>query len=77
MEEVDGKAEVSVRSWKLGSLTENRWVVAETSAGRKSGFPQIVQIPGTQQALVAFTVFDEGNLSRVETAWLNWGQNQP
>ena len=77
MEEMDGKAEVSVRPWKLGSLTENRWVVAETSAGRKRGFPQIVQIPGTQQALVAYTVFDEGNLSRVETAWLNWGENQP
>ena len=76
LEEVGGRAQVSVRAWQPGSLTESRWVVAETSPGRRSGFPQILSIPGKNQALVAYTTFDEGNQSRVETVLLDLGSGE-
>ncbi|OUU25332.1 MAG: hypothetical protein CBC13_02270 [Planctomycetia bacterium TMED53] len=67
MEQNGNSAEISVREWKPGSKPAQRWVVAETSPGRKSGFPRIIQIPGKSQAIVAYTRFDADNRSRVET----------
>lgn len=76
LEQAGDKAQVSVRAWEKGSLTSSRWVVAETLPDRISGFPRIVPIPGTSQVLVAYTAFDEGNRSRVETVLLNLGNDE-
>ncbi|MAJ29487.1 hypothetical protein CBD41_09585 [bacterium TMED181] len=72
LEQREGRAQVSLRYWKPGSKPGVRWVVAETSAGRKSGFPKIMPIPESSQALVAFTAFDEENRSRVETVLIDY-----
>ncbi len=76
MEQNGDRAEISVRAWQPGSELTQRWVIAETSAGRKSGFPRIIRIPGTSQALVAYTRFDEENRSYVETVLIDdWLSN--
>ena len=72
LEQRGDRAQISLRYWKPGSKPGVRWVVAETSAGRKSGFPKIIPIPGTSQIIVAFTTFDKENRSRVETVLTNY-----